>query len=63
MPFIMLIIICMCTLIDMIVKKATSCTQLGHPAVQATTGPGVQAEVSLSVDPRSPWGSCTVEFH
>ena len=34
-----------------------------HPTVQATTGPGVQAEVSLSVDPRSPWGSCTVEFH
>src|SRR4029434_3298277 len=27
------------------------------------TGPGVQAEVSLSVDPRSPWGSCTVEIH
>ena len=28
-----------------------------HPTVQATTGPGVQAEVSLSVDPRVPWGA------
>src|SRR4029434_7320214 len=27
------------------------------------TGPGVYREVSLSVDPRSPWGSCTVEIH
>ena len=45
------------------VKKATSCIQLCIPTVQATMGPGVQAEVSLSVDPRSPWGSCTVEIH
>ena len=42
---------------------SNSCIQLGTPLCRPLTGPGVQAEVSLSADPRVPWGSCTVEFH
>ena len=47
------------------VKKAASpvAPSWGTPLCRPLTGPGVQAEVSLSVDPRVPWGSCTVEFH
>ena len=48
-----------------IVKKAASpaASSCAPPLCRPLTGPGVQAEVSLSVDPRVPWGSCTVEFH
>ena len=45
------------------VKKATSCLQLCTPTVQATMGPGVQAEVSLSVDPRVLWWLVNSEIH
>ena len=34
-----------------------------HPTVRATRDLGVYWEVIQSVDPRSPWGSCTVEIH
>src|SRR4029434_3009400 len=46
-------------------KRAVSpvASSWGTPLCRPLTGPGVQAEVSLSVDPRSPWGSCTVEIH
>src|SRR4029434_7189324 len=45
-------------------KRAVSpvASSWGTPLCRPLTGPGVRAEVSLSVDPRSPWGSCTVDI-